>query len=131
MSMLVFGQIWIRLEIGISITTILGFQYWASTWLRYQWFGNRLDDEPWIGTPICQSLVTWLALISCLTGRETYRQFPWQKSITFFDQNLIFFSFLSVNKRHMAKEKNFMKLRNLICMCFNKIIFSLKHITDV
>ena len=33
------------------------FQYRASTWLRYQWFGNRLDDEPWIGTPIPRSLL--------------------------------------------------------------------------
>ena len=44
--MLVFGQIQIRLEIGIHVTTILGFQYQASTQLRYQWFGNGLDDEP-------------------------------------------------------------------------------------
>ena len=33
--MLVFGQIQIRLEIGICETTILGFQYRASTQLRY------------------------------------------------------------------------------------------------
>ena len=33
--MLVFGQIQIRLEIGICETPILGFQYRASTRLRY------------------------------------------------------------------------------------------------
>ena len=51
-SMFVFWQIQIRLEIRIPVTNILGFQYWASTHLRYQWFGNCLDNKPWIGTPI-------------------------------------------------------------------------------
>ena len=35
----------------------LGFQYQALTRLRYQWFGNHLDDEPQIGTLIRRSLV--------------------------------------------------------------------------
>ena len=56
-SMLVFGQIQIRLEIGICATTILGFQYRPSTRLRYKWFVNCLDKELWIGTPICRSLL--------------------------------------------------------------------------
>ena len=46
------AKIRIRLEIGISTTTILGFQYCASTRLRYQWFGNHLDHKPRMGTPI-------------------------------------------------------------------------------
>ena len=50
--MLVFGQIRIRLEIGIRVTTILGFQYRASTRLRYQW-----NDESRIGTLIHQILL--------------------------------------------------------------------------
>ena len=56
-SMLVFGQIWIRLEIGIHVSPILFFQYRPSTWFRYQWIGNCLNDEPQIGTPICQRLI--------------------------------------------------------------------------
>ena len=51
-SMLAFGKNHIKLEMGIRVTTILGFQYRASTRLKYQWFGNRLDDEPQIGTLI-------------------------------------------------------------------------------
>ena len=62
--MLVFGQIQIRLEIGIRLTTILGFQYRAWTQLRYQWFGNRLDNEPRIGTPIRRSLLE-IASFAC------------------------------------------------------------------
>ena len=55
-SMLVFVQIQIRLEIGIHVTMILGFQYWALIWLGCQWFRNYLDDEPRIGTSIRRSL---------------------------------------------------------------------------
>ena len=32
-------------------------KYRASTWLRYQWLENCLDDESWVGTPIRRSLV--------------------------------------------------------------------------
>ena len=65
-SMLVFGQILIRLEIGIPVTTILGFQCQASTRLRYQWFRNRLDDKPQIRTPI-RPILVWNELWNCLT----------------------------------------------------------------
>ena len=52
-----YRLLWIRLEIWILVTMILGFPYRASTQLRYQWFGNHLTNEPRIGTPICQSLL--------------------------------------------------------------------------
>ena len=56
----------IRLEIGIPVTTTLGFQYRASTRLRYQWFRNRFDDKPQIGTPI-RPILVWNELWNCLT----------------------------------------------------------------
>ena len=44
-------------RICASRKPILGYYYWASTWLRYQRFENRLKDEPRVGTPICQNLL--------------------------------------------------------------------------
>ena len=42
---------------GIAVRySVMGFQYWASTRLRYQNFDNHLEDEPRVGIPIRQSL---------------------------------------------------------------------------
>ena len=68
--MLVFGQIWISKKSGVCVTTILGFQYQASTRLRYQWFENHLDDEPRIGTWFTK---VWLALIEMKKMLKFYR----------------------------------------------------------
>ena len=40
-------------NIEIRVNAIYGYHYWASTWLRYERFENRLDLEPQVGTQIC------------------------------------------------------------------------------
>ena len=68
---LVFGQILIRLEIEICVAMILV----PNTQLRYQWFGNPLNDEPQIGTPIRRSLLTsWMEFALSL---EKVKQLLW------------------------------------------------------
>ena len=56
-SMLVFGQIRVGLEFALHVSTILGYNYQALTWLRLQSFGIRLDNEPRVGTPLRGYLV--------------------------------------------------------------------------
>ena len=50
-SMLVFGQIQVGLEFVLCVSTILGYHYRASTRLKLQSFGIRLNNEPQVETP--------------------------------------------------------------------------------
>ena len=43
-------------RVNTILNTIMGYHYWALTRLIYQSFDNRLEGEPWVGTPTRQIL---------------------------------------------------------------------------
>ena len=112
-SMLVFGQIQIILEIKICASTILGFQYRASTQLRYQCFGNRLDDEPRIGTPIRQGLIetVWSPATSITLGYRVMTQYYF-----LFRLKIHILVKRGVKRDHLVKAKSETCLNGLACL---------------
>ena len=90
----VIGQTCVGLRIGNQVKTIMGFQYWASTQLRYQSFDNRLEDEPRVRTLICRRL--YLSSVRLKASQEWIHCFfslP-QISILLILFRLIFFQIL-------------------------------------
>ena len=75
--MLVFHQIQVGLEFLLRVSMILGYHYRASTWLRLQSLGIRLDNEPRYGTLLRRNLVL-------IDSKETChsRIFPLQTLLT-------------------------------------------------
>ena len=69
-----FDHFWTGLVFILRVNTIVGFQNWASTWLRAQTFDIHLDGECRIGTPICRYLLIiylalfWFVIVSIFLG---------------------------------------------------------------
>ena len=63
--MLVFGQIQVRLESVLRVSTILGYHYQALTRLRLQSFVIRLNNEPRVETPLRPNLRVSIYLKLC------------------------------------------------------------------
>ena len=61
----------------LHVSTILGYHYRASTWHKYHWFENCLNNEPRVGTLIRRSLVPSLLILCILTNLEEPKDSPY------------------------------------------------------